>query len=99
MKVNTRNLMEQKIIYREKVFLDISFTKLDEIDKNFGDKLEKIFLEVYEKSSSPQIIFDLKNVGEKFKESLKEKVRELQAKQKFVFYEFNFLEELSTLEL
>ncbi|EJT6612779.1 hypothetical protein [Clostridium perfringens] len=100
MKVTTKELVEQRVIYRNKNLVEVKISKLDEGNKDFIEKFEKMVFECQKINFYTQMVINISaGVGVEFKELLKSKVADLQLNMNLASFEFSFIENASTLEL
>lgn len=98
MKVTTKELVEQRVIYRNKNLVEVKISKLDEGNKDFIEKFEKMVFECQKINFYTQMVINI-SAGVEFKELLKSKVADLQLNMNLASFEFSFIENASTLEL
>ena len=100
MRVNTKEIVEQKILYTKRGFVDIKVNQLDQKDKDFDEKLMKVMNDAREVNIQSEVIINIEGVVSKdFEEFIKSKIAELQSNKDFRFFSFNFAESARTLEL
>ncbi|MDK0789908.1 hypothetical protein P5E66_06310 [Clostridium perfringens] len=100
MRVNAKEIVEQKILYRKKGLVEIKVNQLDQKDKDFDEKLMRVVCDAREISFESEIVITIEGVVSKdFEDFLKSKIAELQSNENFRFFSFNFAESARTLEL